>query len=60
MAKNRDYRLPASSLDKRIEGFEVGEIKTSTEKAELNKCPKRTSKFVYILEMDILTKLIFF
>jgi len=59
MAKNRDYRLPAFSLDKRIRSLEVGARKTSTGKAELNKCSTRPSKFVYILEMGILRKLIF-
>jgi hypothetical protein len=36
MAKNGDYRLPAFSLDKRIKGLDVGAIKSSTGKDELN------------------------
>jgi hypothetical protein len=32
MAKNRDYRLPAFSLDKRIKGLKVGAIKKARER----------------------------
>jgi len=36
VAKNRDYRLPAFSVDKRIKGLVAGATKTNRGKAELN------------------------
>ena len=48
MANNRDYWLPAFSLDKRIKGLEVRAIKTSKGKAELNNSVLQESQILFI------------